>query len=54
MLIYLLLRDALQVQYCGEACRDHSWSEYHRIECGILAYLEPSRYLGKMPHLALR
>lgn len=43
-----------QVQYCGETCRDLSWAEYHRIECGILAYLEPSRYLGKMPHLALR
>ena len=31
-----------------------SWVEYHYVECGILAYLEPSRYLGKMLHLALR
>ena len=43
-----------QVQYCSESCRDLSWGEYHRIECGILGYLEPSRYLGRMPHLALR
>ncbi|CAB4057193.1 unnamed protein product [Lepeophtheirus salmonis] len=42
------------VQYCGETCRDLSWNEYHKIECGILRYLEPSRFLGKMPHLALR
>eukprot|EP00096_Caligus_rogercresseyi_P010373 TRINITY_DN3755_c0_g1_i1.p1 TRINITY_DN3755_c0_g1~~TRINITY_DN3755_c0_g1_i1.p1 ORF type:complete len:831 (-),score=261.39 TRINITY_DN3755_c0_g1_i1:283-2775(-) len=42
------------VQYCGETCRDLSWNEYHKIECGILTYLEPSRFLGKMPHLALR
>lgn len=42
------------VQYCCETCRDLSWNEYHGIECGILGYLEPSRYLGKMPHLALR
>ena len=43
-----------QVQYCCETCRDLSWNEYHAFECGILACLEPSRYLGKMPHLALR
>merc|ERR1719225_1914013 len=42
------------VQYCCETCRDLSWNEYHAFECGILACLEPSRYLGKMPHLALR
>jgi hypothetical protein len=42
------------VQYCCETCRDLSWNEYHAFECGILACLEISRYLGKMPHLALR
>ena len=42
------------MQYCCETCRDLSWNEYHAFECGILSYLEPSRYLGKMPHLALR
>lgn len=42
------------VQFCCESCRDMSWNEYHSIECGILGYLEPSKYLGKMPHLALR
>ena len=24
------------------------------MECGVLAYLEPSRCLGRLPHLALR
>ena len=24
------------------------------MECGILSYLEPSRCLGRLPHLALR
>ena len=24
------------------------------VECGVLAYLEPSRCLGRLPHLALR
>ena len=43
-----------QVQYCCEMCRDAAWIDYHHIECGVLGYLEPSRYLGKMPHLALR
>lgn len=42
------------VQYCGETCRDLSWEHYHSVECGILAYLEPSRCLGRLPHLALR
>merc|ERR1712038_1780478 len=28
--------------------------QYHSVECGILAYLEPSRNLGRLPHLALR
>jgi len=42
------------VQYCTETCRDLSWLEYHSVECGILSYLEPSRCLGRLPHLALR
>ena len=42
------------VQYCGETCRDLSWEQYHSVECGVLAYLEPSRCLGRLPHLALR
>jgi len=42
------------VQYCGEPCRDEGWVNYHKFECGILAYLEPSQYLGRLPHLALR
>jgi len=42
------------VQYCGETCRDLSWELYHSVECGVLAYLEPSRCLGRLPHLALR
>merc|ERR1719336_2847346 len=42
------------VQYCCESCRDVAWNEYHNIECGILSYLEPSRCLGRLPHLALR
>merc|ERR1719348_2083696 len=28
--------------------------EYHSVECGVLSYLEPSRCLGRLPHLALR
>ena len=44
----------LQVQYCCETCRDLAWAEYHSTECGILSYLEPSRCLGRLPHLALR
>lgn len=44
----------VQVQYCCESCRDASWAEYHSVECGILSYLEPSRCLGRLPHLALR
>ncbi len=44
----------LQVQYCAEVCREESWSKFHSVECGILAYLEPSRCLGRLPHLALR
>ena len=43
-----------QVHYCGETCRDLAWSGYHSMECGILSYLEPSRCLGRLPHLALR
>ena len=27
---------------------------FDSVECGILAYLEPSRCLGRLPHLALR
>ena len=46
--------DMLQVQYCCETCRDLAWAEYHSTECGILSYLEPSRCLGRLPHLALR
>merc|ERR1719461_2548511 len=42
------------VQYCCETCRDLAWNEYHSTECGILSYLEPSRCLGRLPHLALR
>ena len=42
------------VQFCSEACRDESWRKYHSIECGILAYLEPSQFLGRLPHLGLR
>jgi len=42
------------VQYCCETCRDLAWEQYHSVECGILAYLEPSRNLGRLPHLALR
>ena len=43
-----------QVHYCGETCRDLAWAGYHSMECGILSYLEPSRCLGRLPHLALR
>jgi len=46
--------DLWQVQYCAESCREESWSKFHSVECGILAYLEPSRCLGRLPHLALR
>ena len=53
-IIEVIKNFCLKVQYCCETCRDLSWNEYHAFECGILAYLEPSRYLGKMPHLALR
>jgi len=42
------------VQFCSEFCRDEGWTNYHKFECGILAYLEPSQYLGRLPHLALR
>ena len=42
------------VQFCSEACRDDSWRRYHYVECGILAYLEPSQFLGRLPHLGLR
>ena len=52
--VFILFFFLQQVQYCCETCRDAGWNEYHRIECGILSYLEPSKYLGKMPHLALR
>jgi len=42
------------VQYCNETCRNEGWTKYHKMECGILAYLEPSQFLGRLPHLALR
>lgn len=40
-----------QVLYCSSACRDISWSAFHRFECAILPKLH---HLSSGAHLALR
>ncbi|KAF4533513.1 hypothetical protein B566_EDAN000998 [Ephemera danica] len=47
-------RSCSAVCFCDAACRDASWSEFHRWECGILEHFVYSKELSTMALLVLR